>query len=52
VIAVGIINYIYKFSAAIILSPLLYVAHFFIELYLGKENAEKQAEEASKTNLL
>lgn len=47
VIAVGIINYIYKFSAAILLSPMLYLAHFIIEIYLGKENAEKQAEEAS-----
>lgn len=35
VIAVAIINYIYKFSAAIFLTPLLYVAHSIIDKYLG-----------------
>ena len=52
VLAVGIINYVYKFTAAVLLSPLLYVAHYVIELYLGKENAQMQAEEASKTSLI
>lgn len=40
VIAVAIINYIYKFSMAILLTPILYVAHNIIDRYLGirKEN--------------
>jgi hypothetical protein len=48
VISVGIINYIYKFSVAILLTPLIYLAHFIIDRYLGKEEAEKLAEEASR----
>jgi len=46
-VAVGIINYIYKFSVAIILTPLLYLGHDIIDRYLGKEAAEKMISEAS-----
>jgi uncharacterized integral membrane protein (TIGR00697 family) len=42
VISVAIINYIYKFIMAIVLTPLLYVAHFWIDRYLGKEELVKQ----------
>lgn len=48
VFAVGIINYIYKFTVAIILTPLLYVAHGIIDRFLGKDLAEKMMEEASE----
>ncbi|HSI91299.1 MAG TPA: queuosine precursor transporter [Adhaeribacter sp.] len=41
IISVGIINYIYKFTVAILLTPLLYVAHYFIDRYLGKELASE-----------
>ena len=37
----------YKGALAILLTPLLYVAHFLIDRYLGKENAEKVTEEAA-----
>jgi queuosine precursor transporter len=37
VIAVGIINFMYKITVAILLIPVLYVAHFFIDKYLGIE---------------
>jgi len=47
VISVGIINYIYKFGIAILITPLLYVAHFIIDKYLGKELADQTAEEAA-----
>jgi queuosine precursor transporter len=47
IIAVGIVNYVYKFSVAILLTPLLYVGHGLIDRYLGKELAEKMAKEAS-----
>ena len=48
VLAVGITNYIYKFLVAVLLTPLLYVAHHFIDNYLGKEEAEALAEQASE----
>jgi len=41
VIAVGCMNYIYKFSMAIILTPVIYVAEKQIVRYLGPEKAEK-----------
>jgi hypothetical protein len=52
VLAVGIINYIYKFAAAIVFSPLLYVSRYFIEQYLGKDEAQQMADEASKSSLI
>ncbi|QOI97836.1 MAG: queuosine precursor transporter [Flammeovirgaceae bacterium] len=47
VLSVGIINYIFKFVAAIAMTPLVYLGHFFIDRYLGKEEAEKISEEAA-----
>ncbi|EPR68691.1 queuosine precursor transporter [Cyclobacterium qasimii] len=47
IIAVGIINYIYKFSVAIALTPLLYVGHGLIDRYLGKSMAARITAEAS-----
>ena len=41
VIAIGIINYIYKFSVAVLLTPLLYLIHYLIDGYLGISNIEK-----------
>lgn len=46
VAAVGSINYIYKFAVAISLTPLVYLGHFLIDKYLGKENAKKLKDEA------
>jgi uncharacterized integral membrane protein (TIGR00697 family) len=48
VISVGIINYIYKFVIAIVLTPLIYLAHYLIDNYLGKELAHQIADEAGK----
>lgn len=47
-ISVGIINYIYKFFVAIAITPLLYVAHYLIDRYLGKEKAAEMMREASQ----
>lgn len=53
VISVGIINYIYKFFVAILLTPLIYLGHYLIDNYLGKNNAEKIIEDAAaKSNSL
>ncbi|MFC5271632.1 queuosine precursor transporter [Adhaeribacter terreus] len=46
IISVMIVNYIYKFCVAVLLTPLLYVAHYFIDLYLGKEAAHQLETEA------
>ena len=35
--SVGIINYIYKFVVAIILTPLIYLAHYSIDRYFGDD---------------
>ena len=48
IFSVGIINYIYKFVVAIALTPLLYVAHYFIDRYLGQDVADKMADEAGE----
>jgi queuosine precursor transporter len=38
-IAVGLVNYIYKFIVAILLTPVIYIVHNIIEKYLGHEKA-------------
>lgn len=48
IIAIGITNYIYKFIVAIALTPLIYLGHALIDTYLGKDQADKLAEEASE----
>lgn len=48
VLAVGLINYLYKFTVALLLTPLLYYVHLRIEKFLGKQEAEELAEQASK----
>lgn len=47
VASVGLMNYLYKFFIAIALTPLIYLAHYLIDQYLGKEDADKLAEEAA-----
>jgi len=48
VLVIGMVGYTYKFSMAIILTPLIYIAHHFIEIYLGEELAEKLKADAQK----
>ena len=47
IIAIGITNYIYKFTVAIALTPVIYLGHSLIDKYLGKGNAEKISEAAA-----
>ncbi|HMR58600.1 MAG TPA: queuosine precursor transporter [Cyclobacteriaceae bacterium] len=47
IVAIGITSYIYKFLVAILLTPLIYLGHFLIDRYLGKEQAEKISAEAA-----
>jgi queuosine precursor transporter len=48
IVAIGITNYIYKFGVAILLTPLIYFGHYFIDRYLGKENSDRISEEAAQ----
>ena len=48
VVAVGLVNYTYKFVVALAVTPLLYVAHYLIDRYLGPETAERMMQEASQ----
>lgn len=47
VLVIGLVNYIYKFFIAIFLTPILYVMHYVIDQYLGKEIAEEMTAQAS-----
>ena len=46
VLAIGCMNYIYKFSMAILLTPVIYIAEKRIEKYLGHETAQKMKKAA------
>ncbi len=50
VVSVGIINYIYKFVVALALTPLLYIAHYLIDNYLGRDKSDKLMEEAAESS--
>lgn len=46
VLAIGTVNYIYKGSMAVILTPLIYMAHNWIENFLGHDVATAMKQEA------
>lgn len=46
VLVIGLVNYIYKFTIAVLITPLLYLIHSIIDKYLGKELSEKLQAEA------
>ncbi len=45
-LAIGIVNYAYKFIVAIVLTPAIYGAHYLIDIYLGKPLSRKLRAEA------
>ena len=47
-IAVGLVNYIYKFCVAVILTPVIYLAHNWIDRYLGQELADEMKDAAMR----
>jgi len=47
VLAIGFVNYIYKFIVAIILTPVIYLAHSIIDNYLGESLANELKERAA-----
>jgi uncharacterized PurR-regulated membrane protein YhhQ (DUF165 family) len=49
VLAIGTVNYIYKVSMAILLTPLIYLLHAFIEKYLGSNLSKFIRDRAMKS---
>jgi queuosine precursor transporter len=47
VLAIGLVNYIYKFIMAVLLTPLIYLGHFVIDRYLGPSLAQELKDRAS-----
>ena len=41
VLAIGLVNYMYKFFMAVVLTPVIYLAHFLIDRYLGEQKAHE-----------
>lgn len=52
IIAIGSINYLYKFTIAILLTPVLYWIHHLIDQYLGDTLASEMKKEAVETELI
>ncbi len=48
-LAIAMVNYCYKLVAAVVLTPLLYIVHNWIDRYLGAELSAKMREEAMKS---
>lgn len=48
VLAIGTMNYIYKFVMAVGLTPFIYLAHNLIDRYLGEDLAHQMKAEATK----
>lgn len=46
-LAVGTVQYVYKFIMAIVLTPFIYLAHHFIDGYLGADQAAAMKQEAA-----
>jgi len=47
ILAVGSVNYIYKFVVAILVTPVIYLLHYLIDSYLGKEKSDELIREAT-----
>ena len=47
VLAIGMVNYTYKFVLAILLTPLIYLGHYLIDRYLGQELAHEMKQQAA-----
>ena len=52
VLAIAVVNYIYKFIVAVLLTPSLYLIHTIIDTYLGKELSEKMRSKAAQSSFL
>jgi len=48
VLSVGVVQYTYKIIMAVALTPLIYIFHYFIDRYLGKDESVKLIDETDK----
>ncbi len=48
ILALGLVAYIYKFIVAILMTPVVYLAHHLIETYLGEEKANELKRNAAE----
>jgi queuosine precursor transporter len=48
IIAVGSVNYLYKFVVALLMTPIIYGIHAIIDRYLGKDMSKEMISEASE----
>lgn len=46
IFAIGVVKYLYKFVMAVALTPVIYLVHEIIDVYLGKELATKLKQQA------
>ncbi len=50
VIAIGLVNYAYKFGVAVLMTPVIYGVHYLIDRYLGHSVSEQLRASAAKQN--
>jgi uncharacterized integral membrane protein (TIGR00697 family) len=48
VLAIGLMNYIYKFTVAVLMTPVIYLLHNQIDKYLGKDLSDKLVKSADQ----
>jgi len=48
VLAIGTVNFMYKFTVAVLLTPTLYIIHNIIDNYLGKKRSKAMRESAAR----
>ncbi len=48
VLAIGLMNYIYKFTVAVLMTPVIYLLHNKIDQYLGKDLSDKLVKSADQ----
>jgi uncharacterized PurR-regulated membrane protein YhhQ (DUF165 family) len=48
VLAIGLMNYIYKFVIAVLMTPVIYLLHNKIDQYLGKDLSDKLVKSADQ----
>jgi uncharacterized integral membrane protein (TIGR00697 family) len=46
ILAIGVVNYIYKFIVAVLLTPVIYFFHYRLDIFLGKEKADEMKKAA------
>ncbi|MBK7427738.1 MAG: queuosine precursor transporter [Saprospiraceae bacterium] len=52
VLAIGLVNYFYKFAIAIALTPVIYLVHYLIDSFLGEELSNKLKQEAMRQKII